>query len=133
MHSILIWYYFIKSSKTKKMVISFIFVAVLGNLNGYYNSYINLQTYLASKERTRSFTNWNYLVYACGSYFCIFKISFVFLSLQGLLFIFISLLLPLAKCHPPLVWFWRVLKWWMTSYWMHPQAPCDVFVIDVKS
>lgn len=35
------------------------------------------------------------------TFVCIFKISFVFLKLQGLLFIFISLLLPLAKCHPP--------------------------------
>lgn len=32
---------------------------------------------------------------------CILSISFVFLKLQGLLFIFISLLLPLANCHPP--------------------------------
>lgn len=130
MHLNIIWY-FIKYSK--KIIISFIFIAVLGYLNGYYNRYINFQTHLASTERTWSFTNWNCPVHAEESYFCIFENSLAFLRLQGFLFIFISLLLPLAKCHPPLVWFWRILKWWMTSHWMHPQAPCDVFIIDVKS
>lgn len=41
---------------------------------------------------------------------CMFKISFVFLKLQGLLFIFISLLLPLAKCHPPPCFFLKGLE-----------------------